>query len=948
MRSTSCLSLRPTALAVFTLLMGAAQAQTAAPAEADNKLETVLVTGIRAAKDKSLASKRYADGVTEVISAEDIGKMPDKNVADALQRLPGINTATGTGGNGGYDENDRVSMRGTSPSLSLVTLNGHSVASADWDYGDMIAGGAGPNTSGSARSVSFLLLPSELVSQVVVHKSAQADDIEGGVAGSIDIITRRPLDFKKPFTAEIGLQAVYSDRAGKTDPQLSALVNWKNAGSTFGVMGQFFDERRHVRRDGQTRNYGVATAAQANAAVPVGTTFVSNVATQLFEQERKRRGGVLGVQWKASDALTLGAEAFMSQLDASYYRQVFSTDFANSLNSKVVPTGAVISNGVLTGGTFANTTNNGSNLQATYNPGAAVKTNYYTADFKLKASEQLSVNGLVGTTKAEGKADFYEHYMSFRGVSQAYALGNESGAMNISLPNGLSVSNWNFIRSDHNHTLASSVDREDFAQLDGEWSFDSGALNSLKFGWRGADHLRQAYRPLKTGWPMNAAGTGQVDSGLPQIAWDGKTLPSDVGASLGDGAGGLAGYVPSLSPSTIQQWSEANLSNDPVFNRPASGPFRVGEKSQALYVMAKLSGDAWRGNVGLRYVKTDTSVTTNTGVSCGAAGSRAANGTLITYGSALQASECAAFVPTGATLTTGSRFGNFFTMTTDSKGSELLPSASLVFDLSKNLTVRAAVAKTMSRPEYSALGTAIGNFQYNPASTPVSTAAGGNPKLEPVVAKNYNLGVEWYFQPRSLLSAQVFVIDFDSLIGAGSSVQYLFNTAAKDPVTGVLKPAFMDTTVSQPISVTGKSKGVELGWEQPLWGGFGANANYTFADAKEANGNPIMGAARHTYNLGAYYEDERFNARIAYAHRSEIRIGLYGAQQSYAAASGTVNASFGVKLTDALTLSVEGLNLNSPTLRYFNKVPTNAALPEQTTALYNSGRQVYVGLRYKY
>ena len=92
-------------------------------------------------------------------------------------------------------------------------------------------------------------------------------------------------------------------------------------------MGQFFDERRHVRRDGQVRNYGVATAAQANAAVPQGTTFVTNVATQLFEQERKRRGGVLGLQWKPSDALVLGAEAFHSQLDASYYRQTFNTDF---------------------------------------------------------------------------------------------------------------------------------------------------------------------------------------------------------------------------------------------------------------------------------------------------------------------------------------------------------------------------------------------------------------------------------------------------------------------------------------------------------------------------------------------------------------------------------------------------------------------------------------------
>ena len=177
------------------------------------------------------------------MTAEDIGKMPDKNVADSLQRVPGVTTSSQRGGEGGFDENDRVSMRGTNPSLTQTLINGHAVASGDWFVLDQV-GHVG-------RSVSYTLLPSELVSQVVVHKSSSADLVEGGVAGSVDIITRKPLDFAKPLTLEASVGAVYADLPEKTDPQFSVLVNWKNDANNFGVMLQVFSEKRHLRRDGE-------------------------------------------------------------------------------------------------------------------------------------------------------------------------------------------------------------------------------------------------------------------------------------------------------------------------------------------------------------------------------------------------------------------------------------------------------------------------------------------------------------------------------------------------------------------------------------------------------------------------------------------------------------------------------------------------------------------------
>ena len=192
-------------------------------------------------KSRSQA-KRASIEVTEVVTAEDIGKMPDKNVADSLARVPGVTTSAAGANEGGFDENDRVSMRGTNPSLTQTLINGHGVAAGDWFVLDQV------QTVG--RSVSYTLLPSEIVSKVVVQKSSSASLVEGGVAGSVDIITRKPLDFTKQFTLEASVGAVYADLPDKTDGQFSALGNFKNDAGNFGVMLQLFSETRHLRRDG--------------------------------------------------------------------------------------------------------------------------------------------------------------------------------------------------------------------------------------------------------------------------------------------------------------------------------------------------------------------------------------------------------------------------------------------------------------------------------------------------------------------------------------------------------------------------------------------------------------------------------------------------------------------------------------------------------------------------
>src|SRR5207249_8745164 len=219
---------------------GAVHAQTSGDQTSSNQnapLQEVVVTGIRASLEKSLEQKRAADSIEEVITSEDVGKMPDKNIADSLKRVAGVTISSAGATEGGFDENDRVSLRGTGPSLTQTLLNGHNVSSGDWFVLNQVT------TVG--RSVSYTLLPSELVSKVVIHKSSEASLVEGGVAGSVDIITRKPLDFKRPFTFEGSAGAVYADLPSKTDPQVSALVNWRNDESNFGVLLQGFYEKRH-------------------------------------------------------------------------------------------------------------------------------------------------------------------------------------------------------------------------------------------------------------------------------------------------------------------------------------------------------------------------------------------------------------------------------------------------------------------------------------------------------------------------------------------------------------------------------------------------------------------------------------------------------------------------------------------------------------------------------
>ncbi|HWW32159.1 MAG TPA: TonB-dependent receptor plug domain-containing protein, partial [Steroidobacteraceae bacterium] len=412
-----------------------AQAAGAEQAAKPGDLQEVVVTGIRYSLEQSIAQKRAATTVTEVITAEDIGKMPDKNIADALQRLPGVNISSSGANEGGFDEADRVSLRGTNPSLTQTTIDGHMVASGDWFVLDQ--------TGTVGRSVSYTLLPSELVKEVRVNKSSEADFLEGGVAGNVDIITRKPLDFQKSQTLEVAAGAVYADLPAKTDPQFNVLGNWINDAHNFGVLLQVFYEQRHEQRQGQellgystispTSPMAVANPTLANVAYPVliGSAF--------FQQERKRSGGLLNVEWQANDKVLIDASGFLAKLEATNVNDNYlfwGSSIINGGAGEAPNPGFVVRNGTLTSATFAPQAGvNYSVYDQISRPGEGSDTNFGNLDIHIDATDQLKFLGQIGVTSGHGKTptqDVSETVPS-QGTGAGYTLNGTTTAANWNL-----------------------------------------------------------------------------------------------------------------------------------------------------------------------------------------------------------------------------------------------------------------------------------------------------------------------------------------------------------------------------------------------------------------------------------------------------------------------------------------------------------------------------------
>lgn len=887
MKSNLTPNLTPIASAVAVLVMSvamSAQAQQAAPAQ-----QEVVVTGIRASMQQSLNQKKNSESFVEVITAEDIGKMPDKNVADSLSRVSGVTTTSAGSAEGSFGENEHVQMRSLSSQMTLTTLNGHTVSSGDW---------YGPNIAAGGRSVSFTLLPSDLVGSVVVHKSSQADLVEGGAAGTVDILTRRPLDFKEKMTVSASAEAAYSSAAKSTDPALSALVSWKNDDSTFGVLGQVFSQTRKLQRAGSEGVWWDKTGANYADPALAGKAISLLSGATLFEQTRKREGGYLAAQWKAANNLSFDLSGFYATVDAKNYNTNYMADVINPVNGpgwngvSVKPTKPAVLKGNTINSVFYGKDAFGANSAGAWSvvedvaarPDAKTDSQFVNLDAKWAVNSDLTLTGKVGTTKGSGKTkDVGFEVLSGWDQGAGYTVSPE-GIFILDVPGGAKftragggIGGWG--------SYTESTDKETYAQADGELKLSSEAIPSIKFGMRFAKHERDL---TKLGMTLAKAGTDE--SVIPDSAignydanWYGN-LPVNP----------TPGFRPfKISNDFVASWVDKYAT---FTTHATQQEFNIKEDTSAAYVMANLQPtDKVSGNVGVRFVQTKMNIK--------------------------------AFLPGGLP-------------SYEQSFNDVLPSLNLRADVAKNVVGRFALNRSMSRPEFGQLaGNDLRDTQHN--------GVGSNPYLTPIRSNNVDFGVEWYFAPKALFAANLFASKLDGVIAYGNSKLPYADASNSGAI------AIYD--ISSPVNTQGSLVGLNLAYEQALGGGFGLNANYTYADGKQTdkiatstcNGKAaedctLYGTSKNSYNLGAFFESDSFSARVSYSFRDTYKLGNRGGKDYFQEGNGSLNASFNYTFNKNIQFTLEAQNLNDPLLTTYVTDQT------QIAGVYKNGMTVYAGVRLKY
>ncbi|MBP7308987.1 MAG: TonB-dependent receptor [Polaromonas sp.] len=896
---------KPIAAAVALVLMSASinvSAQIADPAAEPVELDAVKVVGIRGSLEESLETKREDNNRVEVITAEDIGKMPDKNVADSLARVSGVNISAASANEGAFDENDRVSMRGTSPSLTQTTINGHGVASGDWFV---------LNQTGTVgRSVSYSLLPSEVVSKVIVRKSSEASLVEGGAVGTVDIITRSPLEFTKEFTTELSLGAVYADLPDQTSPQASGLFNWKNEASSFGVMVQAFYEQRNLRRDGQELlGYDTIKATDAAGiahADLIGVYYPVLIGSALFEQERTRTGGLVSVEFKPTDSTTFAVNYFMSSMDAENYNRNYMLWGSRIIGSGGIPkAGYVVKDNTLVTAEFAADPNRQFGIyDQIARPDSSSDSDFLSLDGKWDVSEKLSLTTQLGTSNGNGKTPTQNvaEWDVGKGTGAGWAL------------HGIGAADWNLGTTDTSQPGTPGVDisldwifglqnvnakdKEQWAQIDGEYFVDSNMITTVQFGARYADHSRSVENVVAQGpnWGTDPFNPAHWPSGY-------ENYPGNFGSGLGGNF-----------PRNIWYYTAEQLAqfNDVYANRDVSrtwypAAYDLEESSTAAYTQINIENGDWQGNVGLRYVQTIE------------------NSKNYTQTSALNPiAVCDPWGVCWEQVDTKNTYNNF------------LPSANLRWAVSEDVVARFAASQTLTRPDYSALAGAV-SLSPPAVSGGVGTGTGGNPNLRPIISSNLDATLEWYFAPRSLLTGSLFYMDISNYVDFGHTTATYWTVDANNP-----QGAYVDYIMTVPVNSNAEVKGFEIAYEQAFGENFGGFANYTYADGSTETGTPMLGTSKNTYNVGAYFENDMFNARLNYTYRSSFYSGLDRASAFFQDDVGVLSASVGYTINDSFMITLDGMNLNNPQTAYY------AESKERPRSIYENGRQYYLNLRMKF
>lgn len=922
------------ALSIAALLSANAHAQEsqAAPEGTDAKkeavdLDAVVVTGIRGSIYRAQDIKRDSDTFVDSVTALDIGALPDRSVTETLSRIPGvtIDHFLSVGDPEHFSaEGNGVQVRGLTQVRS--ELNGRDSFSA--------SGG---------RNLSFQDVPSELMAGVDVYKNQKADMIEGGVGGSVDLRTFMPFDFDGQRISG-SVSENYGDFVKKYKPSYSGLYSntWDTSIGKVGFLVDIAHSELATRTDGlfvrpffkNDNNDLNGDGVNEELWLPRGADW------RTLEYERKRDGAYVALQWRPSDIVELYATAFQSK-----YEELWNEDAIFVSNDPLQVTldasqpyemdGDVFRSGRLTqpGGVPM-----GTDIRAS-------KRKSKTTDFSFGLKWSLSDNTELTT-------DFQYIKATTKGLDSTVSLGVNVPYIDVALGGRPSIGvDEQFTGNPDNYYWGFTMDHQDDNEAeelawraDLKHSFDSGFIKSVKFGVRMTDrdatsidtgyNWKPVFQTWMQGWALPSGAmppldlNGTINSSLVHLntfdnfyRGDANT-PGGFYAPVLATALGFPGSYQAIHDAAVPYYncciSYAQTELDDLHTNVQA------ETTEAAYLMVNFGLDNARldGNVGVRVVRTEN----------------AARGFLI-YPNV-------AYAPYLGT-------GQSEPMTAENSYTDVLPSLNLRWEFADNLILRFAASKAIARPNFSDMQAyQVLNVDVRDGVTPptdgsplppsdleLTGSSFDNPYLEPMKANQFDLSLEWYFDPDRGGMAWINLFHKDVK-------DYFRRQSQLVGFPGVDGNEY-DYLITRPVNVgTARIQGAEIGWNQFFdflpapFDGFGMSANYTYIDSStkvpnnqdtqpvDTDGSvfgdlPADGLSKNSYNVAAFYEKGPWQIRLAYNWRSEylLSIGPNGYNGGdggipwklpvYSDAYGQLDGSIFYKFNDHIQLGLEMNNLNN-------------------------------------
>ena len=937
------------------------------------ELDRVQVTGsYRASLEQSLDLKRESAEQIDTIVAEDIGKFPDQNLAESLQRIPGVAIDRDAG------EGRSITVRGLGGDFSRVRINGLEALSTT----------GGTDSSGGAnrsRGFDFNVFASELFSKVTVRKTQSAQVDEGSLGATVDLRVARPFDYDGLTTTFSG-QMGYNDLSQRWTPRGSAMFANTWADGRFGALFSVAYSERSLyeegfssvrwaeggtsgtttfcsplgydpRLPGNNSGRGSSVTHCANAGgvvIPRPANTPGNVdayetARDSFHprlprygrlsHEQERLGLTGSLQFKMGDATTLSVDGLYSKVDATRqedFLQTISFSRNSSQGGKAqthVLEAEVDERGNLVYGVFDNVD---VRSESRFDQ-LSTEFKQFNANLEHAFNDRWRLDAMVGTSKSVFSNPMQTtvtlDIQNLKGYSWDFRKDSNLpdihyGSLDLSSPGS-----WNWISSPPSNSTGSEIrirpqgtsNQFDNAKVD--LTFFADAAYTLRGGlsWKQYDmNAYESRRASETIVPALPAGTTVADIST-SIRNFGKGLGANAPSSW---------LIPDLGKiaSLFNIYCNCNTGvpgGDFTLNGSTNGSARINnfgikEEDFGGYLQLDFNVDLLekplRGNVGVRYATTDVQATGYTSVG---------GGTLVVY---------------------------------DNDYDDWLPSLNLAWDVRDDLVLRFGAAKVMARPQLASLNPGSG-ITFNTSGD--ITARVGNPYLDPFRANTYDLSAEWYFADQSLLSFALFYKDIDTYIQEfRTSMPYADSGLPLEWLPTGFDPQ-NNTDLRQWVNTPGGPlKGFEFGYQQPftflpgIWKNMGFQFSYTQVESQITYGNSdvansditfvndLVNLSPTSYSATLYYDDNRFSARVSTAFRESYlqRVpGQNGNDVEGKRDARSVDFTMSYKYDDHLTLTFEAVNLTDS----FNAQYVDS-YRDSTSVYHHTGREYFVGARYKF